>query len=60
MMAGHRAELAQKRRKEHAKSLVSDEEELLPMGDDDETSEDEYADADTGRGDLDTGLSCLF
>ena len=60
MMAARRAVFAQKRRKGHAKSLLTDEEEFLPTDDDDESSEEERVDADTGSGDLDTGLSCLF
>ncbi|XP_020245837.1 uncharacterized protein LOC109823839 isoform X2 [Asparagus officinalis] len=55
MMAARWAEVAQKRGKGHAKSLLTDDEELLPTGDDDETSEEEYVDADTDGGELDAG-----
>ncbi|XP_020264898.1 uncharacterized protein LOC109840591 [Asparagus officinalis] len=55
MMAARRAELAQKQRKGHAESPFQDDEELLPTGDDDETSEEEYVDIDTDREELDTG-----
>ncbi|XP_020242540.1 uncharacterized protein LOC109820755 [Asparagus officinalis] len=61
MMAARKAELAKKQGKKPAKHSLSsrdrmdDDEELLPIDDEDETSEEEYVDIDTDQEELDAG-----